>query len=255
MDRITLIGIALGITGILLGQVIEGGHILSLVVFPAALIVFLGTAGAVMLNSTKENLINGLHLVRWAFKETISIPTEKIIAELVQAAQIARKESILTLESKLNSFSHPYMRNVFRYVVDGVDPNTLKDMFENEIFLSEEELAAGAKIWTDAGGYAPTIGILGAVLGLIHVMENLSDTSKLGAGIATAFVATVYGVGSANLLFLPLGNKIKGKIKRESLNKELIVQGAVGIVSGMNPYIIEEKLNSYKQIRVKDLTK
>lgn len=245
MDRIALIGILVGIGGILLGQVMEGGTVLSLVVMPAALIVVLGTLGAVLLSSPKNDLKKAIKLLRLAFFQSELPNIEIVIKEISNAAQIARKDSILSLEKMISQFAHPYMRNVFKFVVDGVDPSTIKDIFENEILLSEEELNAGAKIWSDAGGYAPTIGILGAVLGLIHVMENLSDTSKLGAGIATAFVATVYGVGGANLILIPIGNRIKRKIREEMLVKEVIVQGAVGIVSGHTPYVIQEKLNSY----------
>ncbi len=245
MDRIAILGVFVGIFGILAGQMIEGGSVWSLVVLPAAFIVFLGTAGAVLVSATRADIVRGLRLLRLAFFES-ELPSASVVAkEITDAAITARKESILALEKKLSSFSHPFMRNVFKFVVDGVDPATIRDTFENEILLDEEEKLAGAKIWTDAGGYAPTIGILGAVLGLIHVMENLSDTSKLGAGIATAFVATVYGVGSANLIFIPIGNRIKRKVRQEIMIKELILHGAIGIVSGHTPYVIQEKVGSF----------
>jgi chemotaxis protein MotA len=245
MDVSTLLGLILGIGGILLGQVLEGGHVGSIVQFTAAVIVFGGTIGAVMVGIPMEDLKTSVKLLRFAFSNPKGDDSDKIIKELLEAAQIARKESILSLEKKLNQFTNPYMQTIFRFVIDGVDSNTIREIFENEIFLEEEHLMAGAKAYSDAGGYAPTIGIIGAVLGLIHVMENLSDTSKLGAGIAVAFVATVYGVGSANLIFLPLGNKIKRKIKIQAQMKEMILTGALGIVSGLNPFIIEEKLRAY----------
>lgn len=245
MDLFAVVGLLVGIFGIIVGQMIEGGTVWSLIVLPAAFIVFLGTLGAVMVSATKADIVRGLRLLRLAFYGSGMPPVEIVAKEITDAANIARKESILALEKKINSFSHPYMRSVFKFVVDGVDPATIRDIFENEILLSEEEYAAGAKIWMDAGGYAPTIGILGAVLGLIHVMENLSDTSKLGAGIATAFVATVYGVGSANLIFIPIANRIKRKVRREIMTKELILQGAIAIVSGHTPYVIQEKVTSF----------
>jgi chemotaxis protein MotA len=245
MDKVAILGVLIGIFGILAGQVIEGGSVLSLIVLPAAFIVFLGTLGAVMVSATWEDINRGLELLKLAFFKSASPSAEIVAKEITEAAITARKESILALEKKLNSFSHPFMKDVFKFVVDGVDPATIRDTFENEILLSEEDYLAGAKIWTDAGGYAPTIGILGAVLGLIHVMENLSDTSKLGAGIATAFVATVYGVGSANLIFLPIGNRIKRKVRHEIMIKELILHGAIGIVSGHTPYVIQEKVGSF----------
>lgn len=245
MDLATIGGIVLAIGGILGGQIIEGGHPGSIMQLTAAIIVFAGTFGATMVNTTSEDLKTGLKLAKWAFSNPKGDDPEKVIKELIDAAQVARKESILALEKKLSTFSNPYMQTIFRFVIDGVDPTTIKDIFENEIFLSEEHLVSGAKMWTTAGGYSPTIGIIGAVLGLIHVMENLADTSKLGGGIAVAFVATVYGVASANIFFLPFGNKIIRKIKVQSQTKEMILTGAIGIVSGMNPFIIEEKLKAF----------
>src|SRR5688572_19544250 len=180
-----------------------------------------------MVGLPMEDLKTSVKLLRFAFSNPKGDDSEKVIKELLEAAQIARKESILSLEKKLNQFTNPYMQTIFRFVIDGVDSNTIRDIFENEIYLEEEHLMAGAKPYVDAGGYAPTIGIIGAVLGLIHVMENLADTSKLGAGIAVAFVATVYGVGLANLIFLPIGAKIKRKIKVQAQMKEMILVGAL----------------------------
>lgn len=245
MDLITVIGLVLAFGGILGGQLLEGGHINSLMQGTAFLIVFGGTLGAVCIGTTAQDLKMGIKLLRIAFFETSEQNAPKIIAQLIDAAQVARKESILALEKKLTEMSNPFMQNVFRFVIDGVDPKTLREIFENELFIEEENQLAGAKIWTDAGGFSPTIGIIGAVLGLIHVMENLADTAKLGQGIAVAFVATVYGVGSANLIFLPLANKIKRKVKLEIEVKNMILEGALGIMGGMNPYIIEQKLRGY----------
>ncbi|MEQ1875041.1 MAG: flagellar motor protein [Bdellovibrionia bacterium] len=245
MDLSTLLGLIFGIGGILLGQVMEGGHVGSIMQLTAAFIVFGGTFGAVLVGTPMEDVKTAFKLLKSVFFNNRSDDPEKVIKELLEAAQIARKESILSLEKKLSQFTNPYMQTIFRFVIDGVDSNTIRDIFENEIYLEEEHNNAGAKFWVDAGGYAPTIGIIGAVLGLIHVMENLSDTSKLGAGIAVAFVATVYGVGSANLILIPFGNKLKRKIKSQAQMKEMILTGALGIVSGLNPFIIEEKLRAY----------
>lgn len=245
MDLVSILGIVFGVGGILLGQILEGGHLGSIVQGTAAFIVFGGTFGAVLIGTPMGDVKTGLKLLKMVFFNPKGDDTEKVIKELIEAAQIARKESILALEKRLSAFSNPYMQTIFRFVIDGVDPNTIKDIFENEIFLEEEHYTAGAKIWEAAGGYSPTIGIIGAVLGLIHVMENLSDTSKLGAGIAVAFVATIYGVGSANLFFFPFSKKIVRKVKMQSQMKEMILTGAIGIVSGMNPFIIEEKLRAF----------
>jgi chemotaxis protein MotA len=252
MDLTSILGLVFAIGGILGGQIMEGGHIGSIVQDTAAIIVFGGTFGAVFVGTPMADIKTGLGLLKNVFINPKGDDTEKIIKELIEAAQIARKESILALEKKLNQFSSPYMQTIFRFVIDGVDPNTIKDIFESEIYLEEEHLTAGAKIWETAGGFSPTIGIIGAVLGLIHVMENLADTSKLGAGIAVAFVATVYGVGSANILFLPFAKKIIRKIKLQSQIKEMILTGAIGIVSGMNPFIIEEKLRAFNHGAHKD---
>lgn len=245
MDMVTFFGIVIGLVGIVGGMLLEGGHLDSILQFTAAFIVFGGTFGAVLVSTTKEDLRTGLSLLKLGFSEDTEEDPEQIMRELVDAAQLARKETILSLEGRLAAFSSPFMKTVFRYVIDGVEPQVLRDTFESKIDVEEENLNAGAKIYTDAGGYAPTIGIIGAVLGLIHVMSNLSDTSKLGAGIAVAFVATVYGVASANLLFLPLGSKIKRKIRRRMETKQMIIEGAIGVMTGLTPFVIEEKLRAY----------
>lgn len=244
MDIATIGGLLLGIGGILLGQVLEGGHIGSIVQGTAALIVLGGTAGAVMVSTPMHDLKIALSLIKMAFFDDHA-DAAKISAEILDAAQRARKESILVLEKQMGTFSHPFMNKVFRHAVDGFDSNAMKQMAETQIILEEEHLSAGAKVFTDAGGFSPTIGIIGAVLGLIHVMENLSDTSKLGAGIAVAFVATVYGVGLANLILIPMGNKLKRKIKTNSMIKDMILIGGLGIVEGLNPRVIEEQLTAY----------
>jgi chemotaxis protein MotA len=245
MDIVTVFGLVLGVGGILVGMALEGGHLEALFQLTAALIVMGGTFGAVLVGTTKEDLATGLRLLSSGFSNEEDENPEEVLKDLIDAAQLARKDSILALERRLTSFRNPFMQNVFRFVIDGVEPHVLRDIFESQIDLEEDKMMAGAKIYTDAGGYAPTIGIIGAVLGLIHVMANLTDTSKLGAGIAVAFVATIYGVASANLLFLPLGNKIKRKIQRRLLVKSMILEGAIGIMNGLNPFIIEEKLKSY----------
>lgn len=244
MDIATLLGILIGIGGIVVGHIIEGGHIDSLLQLTAALIVLGGTLGAVLVSHPIENLKLAMSLLKWAFTAPPKNEFEIVSQEIVDAAMTARKESILALEKRIPKFSNPYMQTVFRYVIDGIDPQVIKEVFESEISVQEEKLKQGAKVFSDAGGYAPTIGIIGAVLGLIHVMENLSDTAKLGTGIAVAFVATVYGVGSANLILFPLATKIKNRIQEESLLKELILTGALGVVNGLNPFIIEERLRS-----------
>jgi chemotaxis protein MotA len=244
MDIITLLGFGVGIGGIVLGQLLEGGELGALVQFTAAFIVFGGTLGATLVSSTREDLRMALALLGSAFRGSGHEHAGKVEGEIVEAAKVARRESMLALEKRLPHFSDPFMQNVFGFMIDGVDPSALRSIFESEIDAEEERLMAGAKVFIDAGGFSPTIGILGAVLGLIQVMNNITDTSKLGAGIAVAFVATVYGVGMANLVLLPLGNKIRRKAKRRLEVKTMILEGAIGIASGLNPTLVHEKIRA-----------
>ncbi|MGE0762870.1 MAG: flagellar motor protein [Bdellovibrionales bacterium] len=241
----TWIGLLIGIGGILLGNIMEGGHVSALLQAAAAFVVFGGTFGAMMVSNRSEDLRRGMKLLRLAFTKESSEFKKGIAAQIVEAAQLARRESILALEGRINTFATPHMRSVFRFLIDGVEPETLKQIFLNEVQQEERRQMAAARIWMDAGGFAPTIGIIGAVLGLIHVMANLTDTSALGQGIAVAFVATIYGVGAANLIFIPLANKMQRQIKEESNLKHMVIDGAVAIISGLNPYIIQEKLAAY----------
>lgn len=248
MDVTTILGIIIGIGGIIAGNILEGGTMASLVQGTAFLIVFGGTFGAMLVANRWVDIKSGFSLIGLCFLNDDEAERREIANEVIEAARIARKDSILGLESKLKDIKSDYLKLVLRYVIDGVDAKTLRDVFEAEVDHEEEKLNAGAKIWADAGGYAPTIGIIGAVLGLIHVMNHLSDTSQLGKGIAVAFVATIYGVGSANLIFLPLASKMKRKIRALGAKKILVIEGAVAIISGMNPYIIDEKIRGLADV-------
>ncbi len=248
MDLVTVLGLFIGIGGIAGGMLLEGGHLGSILQLTAAIIVFGGTIGAVLVSTTREDLATAFGLLGLAFRDEKEADVEFIGQELIESAQLARKDTILALERRINNFSFPFMRNVFRFVIDGVDHKVMRDIFESQILMEEENLMAGAKVFSDAGGYAPTIGIIGAVLGLIHVMAHLSDTTKLGQGIAVAFVATIYGVGSANLVFLPIATKIKRKIRLQIDAKVMVLEGAIGILNGLNPYVIEEKVRSFTAV-------
>jgi chemotaxis protein MotA len=168
-----------------------------------------------------------------------------IIQEIVRLANKARKEGVIALEADTQKIEDPFLKRALTMAMDGVEPKVLRDTMELEIANLEEESDQPVKFWQSAGGYSPTIGILGAVLGLIHVMENLSDPSKLGGGIAVAFVATVYGVGLANLVYLPMSGKLKLKAKSFLVAKEIMLVGVIGILEGENPRLIEDKLKSY----------
>lgn len=244
MDSISLIGLTLGIAAILVGQALEGGHIASLLQPTAFLIVIGGTLGAVMLQSPLPVFREGMRMVKWVFVPPIS-KDEDIIAQVAAWSHVARKEGLLSLENQIPRVSDPFMSKGLQMLIDGMEPGRLREVLEVEIGAWEARLKQCARIWEGAGGYAPTIGILGAVLGLIHVMENLSDPSKLGAGIAVAFVATIYGVGSANLVFLPIAKKLLAHIGTLVTQREMFVDGLIGVANGDNPRVIESRMRGY----------
>ena len=244
MDKISVLGLVLGIVAIVGGQVLEGGHVGSLSQPTALLIVLGGTMGAVMLQSPYATFIRGVKMVRWVWYPPV-VDHQQLIKQVASWSQVSRREGLLALENVMNQLKDDFARKGLQLLVDGAEPERLREVLEVEINTYEQELRLSARIWEAAGGYSPTIGILGAVLGLIHVMENLSEPSKLGAGIAVAFVATIYGVGLANLVFLPMANKLKAHIARLIVRREMIVDGLVGIANGDNPRIIESRLQGY----------
>ena len=245
MDISTLIGLIVGLGGILAGNVLEGGHFGSLFQGTAAIIVFGGTFGATMV----ANRITDIQLAISQLKEAFSGDQEedgsKVAEQILEISQKARRESLLAVDKEIGRMPSGFMRTAFRYVVDGVSPGVIRDQLEDRVHQAEQSLMRGVKVWSDAGGYAPTIGIIGAVLGLIHVMGNLTDTSELGKGIAVAFVATIYGVASANLIFLPIANKIKRNISERMRVNEMIIEGAVLIAEGQSPYLVRDRLRSF----------
>jgi len=240
---LSILGILIGFGAILGGNAIEGGHLSGLMQPTAALIVFGGTLGATLISSTMSEFSQAVKSVIKVFFGKDPDFTA-VVKEIVDSATTARKDGILALEKTVGSLKNPFFAENLRRIIDGYDPAVLKDMMEDKIQHTEEDKNSVAKVWETAGGFSPTIGIIGAVLGLIHVMSNLSDSSKLGAGIAVAFVATVYGVGLANLIFLPTANKLKKIVKSEMLEMILIYHGLLGIQSGLNPRVIEGKLNN-----------
>lgn len=250
MDKTTIPGIALGIGLVLFGFSTEGGHLGSLVSLSAALIVVGGALGAVLTATPMGDVMASLR----ALKETLSdhksdIP--QLMTQLVELATVARRDGVLALEGKLQELKDPFLKRSLGFLVDGVEASVARSALETEIEMEAEELVAAAKTYEALGGFLPTVGVLGAVLGLIHVMENLSDPSKLGPGIAVAFSATVYGVGGANLIALPLANKLKRKAAIERERKVLIAEGILSIQEGLNPRILEEKLKAFAGSRGK----
>ena len=244
IDKLTLFGLLLAAGAILGGQLLEGGSLGSLAQLTAFLIVIGGTAAAVMVQSPLPVFMQGLRMARWVVVPPAA-GADAAIVQITGWAADARRDGLLALENHVPGVADPFMRNGLQMLVDGFEPERIREALEVETMAWEERHRAAAKVWEAAGGYAPTIGILGAVLGLIHVMENLSDPAKLGGGIAVAFVATVYGVGSANLLFLPIANKLKALIAREVRRREIVADGLLGVAHGENPKVIEGRLAGY----------
>lgn len=244
MDFLTFLGLIIGIGGILLGNYLEGGHLSSLVQFGAFAIVMGGTVGAIMVHAPPGIFLHALKSVAKAFFPP-RLDGKGVIEKIVNWSQIARKEGLLGLEPLVEAESDLYIRKALQLLVDGTEPETIRATLEVELEAREARDLAAAKVFESMGGYSPTIGIIGAVLGLIHVMENLSDPSKLGAGIAVAFVATIYGVGLANLILIPLGNKLKAVAQSETQMRAMIIEGLVSISHGENPRHIEAKLQGY----------
>ncbi len=244
MDILSVIGVALALGSILLGQMLEGGHISSIIQGTAFLIVIGGTTGATMLQFPLKVFFRSLKMLPWIVLPPKGDP-QSTIKQILEWSDTARKNGLLALEAVVDSVPDPFVKKGLQMLVDGTDPEKIRSTLEQEIGAVEHHDTQSAKVYESAGGYAPTVGILGAVLGLIHVMENLADPSKLGGGIAVAFVATVYGVGAANLFFLPVANKLKGIVHNRSKLQEMQVDGLVAIAEGENPRIIEGRLQSY----------
>ena len=244
MDFNSIAGIIIALIAVFGGQTLEGGNPGSLIQFTAFAIVVGGTLGAVLLQSPVRQFLLGMKMSRWIFVPP-RLDARALLDHIAIWSNSARREGLLSLDGQIAGIDDPFIRKGLQLVVDGTPPAELKRVLEVEIQSFEEQHRQGAKVWEAAGGYAPTIGILGAVMGLIQVMENLSDPTNLGAGIAVAFVATIYGVGLANLAFLPMANKLKTLISRQVLMREMMVDGLVGIASGENPRLIAGRLTGY----------
>jgi chemotaxis protein MotA len=240
-DFATLGGLLLALAGIVGGLILEGGSVKDISQITAALIVLGGTLGAVMITTPMRVCVRAARRLRVVFFEQ-KIDPDSYIRQILEYAARARKAGIVSLEGEVDLIENRFLRKALSLGVDGTDIKELREMMELEIEIEEQEGEAEAKVYESAGGYAPTIGIIGAVLGLIQVMKHLENIEEVGHGIAVAFVATVYGVGAANLFFLPAASKIKARIRDSARVQELILEGVCGIVEGMNPKMIERKL-------------
>ncbi|KZE77855.1 flagellar motor protein [Paenibacillus elgii] len=244
MDLTTLIGIIVGLGGLIGGYLMDGGHLSALVVPSAMLIIFGGTFGAVMISFPMSQLKQIGKALGMAFKEP-KRDHAAIIDELVDMATIARREGVLALEQRAQEHNNPFLRDGLMMVVDGTDPELTRQILELEMDAIEHHHEGYAKMFEAAGAYAPTMGIIGTVMGLIHVLGNLSDPGSLGPAIAVAFTATLYGVSSANVLYLPIASKIKIRSKEQISEMELMLEGILALQAGENPQLIKKKLNSF----------
>jgi chemotaxis protein MotA len=243
-DVATLLGLLLGVGGILAGFYLEHGTPGQMIGKSAALIVFGGTLGATLVANPLSLITGALRRLRDVFVEPPGNPGA-LMESIIRYATRARKDGLVSLEQDAEAIEDPFLRKALGLAVDGADLQEIRSMLELEIDVEEQRREKEAKVFESAGGYAPTIGIIGAVLGLILVMNHLDDMKEVGKGIAAAFVATIYGVGSANLLFLPAAHKLKARAQAETERRELILEGVVGLVEGLNPKLIRSKLEAY----------
>jgi len=244
MDLATIIGLVMAFGAVFGGAAIEGVHISALIQPTAALIVLGGTFGATFVSFPLSAIITALKSIKIAFLPA-KVDHEQVVKDIINYATKARRNGLISLEQEAQSVRDPFIKKGISLVVDGIDPQKLRETLEADIMAYEDHTKHSIEFYEAAGGYSPTIGIIGAVLGLIHVMANLSDTSKLGGGIAVAFVATIYGLIVANVVCLPIGTKLKIRMKEEMLRRIMILEGLIAIQNGENPHFIEQKLMAY----------
>ena len=245
MDAGSLGGILLALAGILAGLLLEGGHVSQVLQPTAAMIVFGGTLGAVMLQFPLKTVFSAAgRLIRVFFHRDGH--GAALLSQIVDCANKARRQGIVSLDPDLPKIEDPFLREALTLAVDGMEPSELRRIMEFQIDNVSEIEARIPAVFESAGGFSPTVGIIGAVIGLIQVMQHLDHMDQVGRGIAVAFVATIYGVGSANLFFLPAAGKLKQRAREDQRLKEMALEGVISIVEGMNPRMIEVKLKSFQ---------
>jgi len=244
LDLASIGGLIVAAGGIIGGLVLDGGHVSDIRQMTAAIVVLGGTLGAVMVTSPMSSLIRAAKGLKNVFFEEV-IDMDAAVDEIVAYASKARKSSIISLEEDLDQIGDPFLKKALSLAIDGTDLKELRKMMDLEIYQAERRAESGVKIYEAAGGYSPTIGIIGAVMGLIQVMKHLENIDEVGRGIAIAFVATVYGVAVANLFFLPVASKLKARIYNDVQVKELLLEGVASIIEGMNPKLIRVKLEAF----------
>lgn len=254
MDKSSVAGVLIALGGITVGLMLEGGKLLQILQPTAALIVFGGTLGAVMLQFPLRVVFVAFRRLGQLFFDDSKDP-QTLITEIVGYAHKARKDGIVSLDTELENITDPFLRKSLMLAVDGTEPQEIRKMMELELDNQSEHEDHIPRVFESAGGFSPTIGIIGAVLGLIQVMQHLDDIGEVGRGIAVAFVATIYGVGAANLFFLPAAGKLKIRVRQEQIRREMMLEGVISILEGMNPRMIETKLLAFFSQTYQDAAK
>ena len=234
----------LAICAIVVGAVLKGAGVMALVSAAAFMIVVVGTIAAICVQTPLNVMKHAISILPWVMRPP-PLQAEHLIRKMVEWSNIARKQGLLGLEPLLNQERDDFVRKALQLVVDGSEPDSIRNVMEVELNTREHADNLGARVFEGMGIYSPTLGIIGAVLGLMAVLQNLADPSKLGHGIAAAFTATVYGIGLANLFFLPVSAKLKVIIQRQSQMREMVIDGMLSIAQGENPRAIESKLQGY----------
>jgi len=244
VDKASFGGVTLAVGGIVLGLILEGGKIGQILQPTAALIVFGGTLGAILLQFPLSIVLAGFASLARVFFERGEDP-QAAVNQMVAYAHKARREGIVSLDSELGEIEEPFLKKSLMLAIDGTEPAELRRIMELELDNRADRDENIPRVFESAGGFSPTIGIIGAVLGLIQVMQHLDNIGEVGKGIAVAFVATIYGVGAANLFFLPAAGKLKIRQREEQVRQEIILEGVISILEGMNPRMLETKLLSF----------
>jgi chemotaxis protein MotA len=244
MDILTIAGFILALVAIFGGAVLKGAGIAGLLNSAAFVIVVIGTCAAIMIQTPMATIRRALGIFSWTIKPPMA-DGHALIEQIVEWSNVARKQGLLGLEPQVEMQPDAFLKKGLQMLVDGVEPEAIRHMLEIELSAQEHTDMAAAKVYEGMGIYAPTLGIIGAVLGLMHVMKELADPSALGPGIAAAFTATIYGIGFANLLLLPIGNKLKGIVGRRTSLQEMLIEGLVAIAQGENPRNIEARLAGF----------
>ncbi len=244
MDKMTVTGLGLALFAVIGGSILKGAGVAALLSPAAFVIVVVGTLAAILVQTPLAVMRHALKIFSWTLRPPEEDP-QALIEKVVNWSQTARKQGLLGLEPLVESEEDSFTRKGLQMLVDGVEPEMIRNALEVDLGTREHADIAGAKVFEGMGIYAPTLGIIGAVMGLMAVMQNLADPSKLGTGIAAAFVATIYGIGFANLFFLPVAAKLKGTIQNQARHREMLIEGLLAIAQGDNPRNIESKLQGF----------